>query len=237
MLKVYPILCRAGIMNNYAYLIIDEKTQISAVIDPSETLPVIRKCEELKTTPCYILNTHHHFDHTDGNLALKQKYHCQVVGNIHDSNRIPGLDIGVEPGSTFNIGESIAKIIDVSAHTQGHILWYFPQDKIVFTGDTLFNLCIGGLFEGTVEEMYSALEKIKALPDDTEFYPGHEYTMHFAKEAQYLLPNSDKLEQYIQRAQQRLSQGLPVAPVTLKFEKECNPYLLAKNLTELKHLL
>lgn len=236
MLKVYPILCRAGIMNNYAYLIIDEQTKTGAIIDPSEAAPIIKKCEELQIEPKYILNTHHHFDHTDANLAIKQKYNCSVVGNIKDAHRIPGFDIGVECGKTFSIGESKAEIIDVSAHTQGHILWYFPEDKIVFTGDTLFNLCIGGLFEGTPEEMFAALQKIKSLPNDVEFYPGHEYTMHFAKEAFAIAPSAE-LAEYINRAQERLSQGLPVAPVTLGLEKRCNPYLAAQNLTELKQLL
>lgn len=236
MLKVYPILCRAGIMDNYAYLIIDEQTKTGAIIDPSEAAPIIKKCEELQIEPKYILNTHHHFDHTDANLTIKQKYNCLVVGNIKDSHRIPGFDIGVEDGKNFTIGNSKAEIIDVSAHTQGHILWYFPEDKVIFTGDTLFNLCVGGLFEGTSEEMFSALQKIKALPDDVVFYPGHEYTMHFAKEAFALAPSAE-LAEYINRAQERLSQGLPVAPVTLGIEKKCNPYLAAKNLTELKQLL
>lgn len=236
MLKVYPILCRAGIMDNYAYLIVDEKTQTSAIIDPSEPAPIIQKCEELQIKPQYILNTHHHFDHTDGNRAIKQKYNCQVVGNIKDSHRIPEFDIGVKEGDHFSLGESTAEIIDVSAHTQGHILWYFSKDKIVFTGDTLFNLCVGGLFEGTPKEMFAALQKIKSLPDDVVFYPGHEYTMHFAREAFTLAPSPD-LAKYIERAQNRLVQGLPVAPVSLGIEKKCNPYLRAKNLTELQQLL
>ena len=236
MLKIYPILCRAGIMDNYAYLIIDEQTKISAVIDPSEAEPIIKKCEELQLKPQYILNTHHHFDHTDGNLELKQKYGCQVVANIKDSHRIRGFDIGVEDGKTFSIGASTAQIIDVSAHTQGHILWYFPKDKVVFTGDTLFNLCVGGLFEGNAEQLYAALQKIKSLPDDVLFYPGHEYTMHFAREALSLAP-SEELIAYIKRAQNRLEKGLPVAPVSLGIEKKCNPYLRAENLTELKQIL
>ena len=235
MLKVYPILCRAGKMDNYAYLIIDEKSKKSTIIDPSEATPIINKCEELNIHPDYIFNTHHHFDHTDANLPIKQKYNCVVVGNIKDSQRIPEFDIGVKEGDIFALGESKAEIIDASAHTQGHILWYFPQDKVIFTGDTLFNLCVGGLFEGTVEDMYQALEKIKSLPDDVMFYPGHEYTMHFAREAFALAPSAE-LAEYINRAQNRLMQGLPVAPVTLGTEKKCNPFLKAKNLTELKQL-
>lgn len=236
MLKVYPILCRAGKMDNYAYLLLDEATGVSAVIDPSEAAPIIKKCAELDVKPDYILNTHHHFDHTDANEELKKLYGAKVVANINDAARIPGFDIGVEPGGTFALGESIAEIIDVSAHTQGHILWYFPKDKVVFTGDTLFNLCVGGLFEGSVEEMYAALQKIKQLPDDVLFYPGHEYTMPSVPMALHLLPDSPVLPQYIQNARQRLAQNLPVAPVALGIEKQCNPYLHADSLAELQQI-
>lgn len=237
MLKVYPILCRAGIMDNYAYLLIDDSTGISAVIDPSEAAPIIKKCQELGIKPDYILNTHHHFDHTDANIELKQLYGAKVVANENDAGRIPGFDIGVKPGDTFSLGQSLAEIIDVSAHTQGHILWYFPQDKVVFTGDTLFNLCIGGLFEGTVEEMFIALQKIKQLPDDVLFYPGHEYTLPSIPQALHLLPNSQALSHYVKNAQQRLKQGLPVAPIPLGLEKQCNPYLFARSLSELQQIL
>ena len=146
MLKIIPILCREGKMDNYSYLIIDEKTQISAIIDPSETKPIVDACKKYNTKPSYILNTHHHFDHTDSNLEIKEIFQAKVVANQSDSQRIPGFDIGVLPKEKFKIGESSAEVIDASAHTQGHILWYFREDKALFTGDTLFNLCIGGLF-------------------------------------------------------------------------------------------
>ena len=237
MLVIEQILCRAGTMNNYAYLITDQKTNISAIIDPSEAAPIIAICEQKQIHPQYIFNTHHHFDHTDGNLELKEKYHCTVIGNIKDSARIPGFDIGVKDGETFMLGETQAQIIDVSAHTQGHILWYFAKDKIVFTGDTLFNLCVGGLFEGSVEEMYQALQKIKSLPEDTLFYPGHEYTLYGAAEALKFLPDEPLLKEYIKEAQIKLSQGKSVSPISLRLEKICNPYLRAQNLTELQQII
>ena len=236
MLKVYPVLCRAGQMDNYSYILQDEVSGICAIMDPSEVAPIIQKLTTLKITPNYILNTHHHFDHTDGNAELKQIYGAKVVGNIADSHRIPEFDIGVTPQETFMLGNSCAEIIDVSAHTQGHILWYFPQDKILFTGDTLFNLCIGGLFEGTIEQMYHALEKIKALPDDVCFYPGHEYTIGGAEHALYLNNNNPKLKQYLQNAITKLQQGIPVSPIQLGIEKQCNPYLQASNFSEFKKL-
>lgn len=237
MLKIYPVLCRAGTMDNYAYILQDSATGISAVLDPSEPEPIIQKLDELGLKPQYILNTHHHFDHTDGNLELKQRYKAQVVANANDASRIPGFDIGVAPGSTFMLGQSPAEIIDVSAHTQGHILWYFPQDKALFTGDTLFNLCVGGLFEGTAEQMYHALAKIKQLPDDVDFYPGHEYTLGAADFANYVNNSNSDMSDYLRHAAEKLRAGLPVCPVKLGIEKKCNPYLQADSLEQLKKLL
>jgi hydroxyacylglutathione hydrolase len=250
MLNIKTIPCRWGIMDNYAYLITDSETGGSAVVDPSEAAPVIRTCRELDITPDYVLNTHHHFDHTDGNLELKDLYHLKIVGA---DERIPGLDIRVRDGETWALGQSPAKVIDVSAHTIGHILWYFPDSVIstsvseekspssgssgevncgaLFTGDTLFNLCIGGLFEGTPEQMFAAMEKIRALPEDTLFYPGHEYTLHGADNA-LACNGSAETRNYVKNAELRLKKGLPVHPVSLKLEKQANPYLKAKTFEE-----
>lgn len=235
-LQIYPVLCRAGQMDNYSYILIDEETRATAVIDPSEAAPLITRLEQLDAAPQYILNTHHHFDHTDENLTLKQKYGAKIVANERDKNRIPGFDLGVLPDETFNLGKSEARIIDASAHTQGHILWYFPQSKALFTGDTLFNLCIGGLFEGTPEQMFAALQKIRQLPDDTLFYPGHEYTTYGAHEAFAYNNGSPDIQNYLNKAQANLSRGLPAGPFTLGEEKRCNPYLQAQTPEEFKNL-
>lgn len=235
-LEVTPILCRAGHMDNYAYLIIDSETQTSAIIDPSEAAPIIKACQMAKITPDYILNTHHHYDHTDANLELKERYHCQIVGAAKDAHRIPGLDIAVTPGETFMLGKSSAQIIEADGHTIGHILWYFAQDKILFTGDVLFNLCIGGLFEGSVAQMFETLSKIKSLPNDVIFYPGHEYTMHGIDFAFRINYNKPEMQEYINLTQKRLSAKQSVAPVSLKLEKACNPYLQADSIEQLSRL-
>lgn len=235
-LKVWTVLCRAGQMDNYSYILQDAASGTTAVVDPSEAAPIIAKLDELGLKPDFILNTHHHFDHTDANEELKQKYGAKVVGNQADAHRIPGFDIGVQDGGTFALGQSIAHIIDVSAHTQGHILWYFPAARIVFTGDTLFNLCIGGLFEGKAPQMFSSLQKIKALPDDTLFYPGHEYTMLGARDAYDYNQGNFAISQYLEKANQRLAAGQPVGPVPLGVEKQCNPYLQAASVKEFTKL-
>ncbi len=232
MLSVRPVLCRAGYMDNYAYIITDETTGATAIIDPSEAASIINECERLGLKPQFILNTHHHFDHVDGNLELAKEYGAPIACNQADMHRISGASVGLIPDHEFKLGNEPAQIIDVSAHTQGHILFYFPMSKILFTGDTLFNLCIGGLFEGTAEEMFAALQKIKALPDDVMFYPGHEYTQGGASFAFRYNHGNEDIQKYLTEARARLSQGLPVAPVRLGIEKKCNPYLEAKTLEE-----
>lgn len=236
-LEVETILCRAGRMDNYSYLLTDSATGISAIVDPSEAAPIIARCNELGLKPAYILNTHHHYDHTDANLEIKQYFGAEVVGAEYDAARIPGLDQTVKDGDTWMLGNSKAEIIRVDGHTIGHILWYFPEAKAVFTGDTLFNLCIGGLFEGTAKEMFASLNKIKNLPGDTLFYPGHEYTMHSMAYAAHNDPHNQALRNYIMTAQNRINKGLPAGPVTLEVEKQCNPYLRARTLNEFEKLL
>lgn len=237
MLAIYPILCRAGFMDNYSYLLIDKASGISAVVDPSETAPIVAACNRYNTTPSYILNTHHHFDHTDSNLEIKKLFqNLKIVGNLQDAHRIPGIDITISPGDTFMLGESPATIINAPGHTHGHILWYFQEDKALFTGDVLFNLCIGGLFEGTAKEMFSTLQIIKQLPDDLRFYPGHEYTHGGAAMAQAYSTNIQTLNNYLQKAQKN-QKILPAEPFTLGEEKQCNPYLLATSLNEFEQLL
>lgn len=223
-LRINPVLCRAGVMDNYAYIIVDVKRDASMVIDASEAAPVIRKCEELSVRPRCILTTHHHFDHVGGNEELKALYHLQIIGPAAEQNLIPGLDKGVQDGEEFLVGKMRVKTISAPGHTSGHVLWYFPDDKLLFTGDVLFNLCIGGIFEGTSGQMWNSLQKIKSLPDDTDFYPGHEYTPHGLPYA-LKCENSELMRSYAQRARQRLSEHLPVAPVSLGLEKKCNPYL------------
>lgn len=229
------VLCRPG-MDNYAYIISDKESGEAAVVDAPEAEEIINRCNKLNIKPKYILNTHHHFDHTDANVELKEYFGAKVVGSKYEQNKIPAIDVMVEEGEQFKIGDLTADIIKASGHTSGHILWYFKNEKLLFTGDVLFNLCIGGLFEGTPEEMYETLKKIKALPDDVMFYPGHEYTMHGAGMALHYSNGSKEVYSYIERAQKRLEQGLSVCPVSLGEEKRCNPYLMANTLEDFTNL-
>lgn len=223
-LTIKPILCRAGVMDNYAYIITDEESNISAIVDASEAAPIIDFCQEHKIHPSYILTTHHHFDHVGGNEELKQLYGLQIAGPEAERLQIPGLDIGLKEGDVFKLGNSKAEIIAAPGHTNGHILYYFAADKALFTGDVLFNLCIGGIFEGTPADMRQSLQKIRALPDDVMFYPGHEYTLYSLNQADFAA-DDENMKTYRDLAYSRLRAHLPVAPVSLGLEKKCNPYL------------
>jgi len=223
-LKIKAVLCRAGIMDNYAWVLTDEQSGKSAVVDASEATPIIDYCTKAEITPEFILTTHHHFDHVGGNLELKAKYDLKIIGPDAEKHLIPGIDIGLKGGDSFALGNSRAEILAAPGHTLGHIMWYFADAGALFTGDVLFNLSVGGLFEGTAAQMRQTLQKINALPGEVMFYPGHEYTLASAANALEHRP-SKALEQYLCRARDRLAQGLPAAPVSLAQEKQCNPWL------------
>lgn len=224
-LEIYPILCNAGFMDNYAYVLIDSETKVSAIVDAAEEKPIVEFCQKQDITPSYILTTHHHEDHTNANLALKKRFNAKVVGSKIEENLISGLDIALNDGDLFKLGNSEAAAILASGHTNGHLLWYFSKDKAIFTGDVLFNLCIGGLFEGTPQQMWQSLQKIKGLPNDVRFYPGHEYTKSAFG---YLIANQNQpqIQKYLQFLEQCRQNNQPLVGNTLGLEKLCNPYLL-----------
>ena len=170
--------------DNYAYVIHDKNSNTIGVVDPSESKPIIYYLKEKNLKLNYILNTHHHFDHIGGNYELKKKYNAKVVGFDGDKHRIPGIDITLKNNQKWNFGNSIVKILHIPGHTLGHICFFFEKEKIAFTGDTLFSLGCGRIFEGDHKQMLISLNKIKKLPIDTKIFFGHEYTesnANFAK--------------------------------------------------------
>ena len=175
-IKLFPVLCNEKNMANYAYILNDTQSKQTLIIDAAEPDPIISKLEELNLTPSYILTTHHHFDHVGANETLKQKYNLQIIAPEKEFSKIPAADTAARDGETIYIGSLEITPISAAGHTNGHLLYYIPKEKMLFTGDVLFNCCIGGLFEGTPQEMFESLQKIKALPDETLIFPGHEYT-------------------------------------------------------------
>ena len=225
-MKVEIISC---LKDNYSYLIIDETNNLECIVDPSEASPVIDYLKNKNINLKYILNTHHHFDHIGGNKELKKKYNSIVVGYKHDAERIPEIDIRLENNEIWKNDNFVAKIIHVPGHTKGHICFHFYNEKLLFTGDSLFSLGCGIIFEGTNEQMFNSLNKIKAMPLDTRIYCGHEYTLNNSKFCIKHDSENLNLKKKIQNIQIKLKNSLPTIPSTLKEELDCNIFLRAKD--------
>ena len=223
------------LQDNYSYLIIDENNN-ACVIDPSEAKPVIDLVERKKINLKYILNTHHHYDHIGGNEELKKKYNSIVVGYKDDAERIPGINVLVENNQVWKNDNFEAKIIHIPGHTTGHISFHFFNEKLIFTGDTLFSLGCGKIFEGTYQEMFESLNKIKSLPEDTKIYCGHEYTLQNSKFCIKHDPTNSNLQNKILEITEKLENALPTIPSILKDEIECNIFSRAKNVESFSKL-
>jgi hydroxyacylglutathione hydrolase len=223
-IKIIPCL-----KDNYSYLIIDEKKNIACVVDPSEANPIINFLENNQVQLKFILNTHHHYDHVGGNKKLKEKYGANIVGFKGDKERIPEIDILLEDQETWIHENFEAKIIHVPGHTLGHICFYFYKDDSIFTGDTLFSLGCGRIFEGTYSQMFNSLMKLKTLPQNTKIFCGHEYTESNSRFCITHDSNNDNLKTKINEIKRKLKKGLPTIPSTIKDELECNIFFKSNN--------
>ena len=221
-MKIQIIPC---LNDNYSYLVIDEKNNIACAIDPSEAKPIIKYLEKENINLKYILNTHHHYDHVGGNQELKKKYNARVIGYRGDKDRIPEIDTLVDDQEIWKQESFEAKIIHIPGHTLGHICFYFFNEEAAFTGDTLFSLGCGKIFEGSYEQMFNSLMKIKALPLKTKIYCGHEYTKQNAKFCITHDKNNENLKNKIKIIDKKLENNLPTIPSTIREELDCNIFL------------
>ena len=221
-MKIIPIPC---LNDNYAYIVQDNITKTVGVVDPSEAKPIINYLKKEKLELNYILNTHHHFDHIGGNIELQKLYKSKIIGFKDDKHRIPGINITLNDGEKFKFGKSQIKVIHIPGHTSGHICFFFEKEKIAFTGDTLFSLGCGRIFEGDHEQMLLSLNKIKKLPIETKIYCGHEYTLKNAKFCmKYDEKNLDLINQF-KKIKELRSKNLPTVPSTLEQELKSNIFL------------
>ena len=221
-MKVEIIPC---LKDNYAYAIIDEKNKKTCVVDPSEPEPIKKFLEKTNLKLNYILNTHHHYDHIGGNVELKKKYNAKVIGFKGDKHRIPGIDITLENNEKWIFGNSKIKILHIPGHTLGHICFFFEKEKIAFTGDTLFSLGCGKIFEGNHKQMLTSLNKIKNLPKETKIYCGHEYSY---KNAEFCIKYDEdniNLKKQFERIKKLRSDNLPTIPTYLEDELNSNIFL------------
>ncbi len=221
--------------DNFSYILIDQNKN-ACVIDPSESEPIINFVEKNNIKIKYILNTHHHFDHIGGNKKIKKKYNAKIVAYKNDLHRIPDVDISLKNNQIWTAENFKSKIIHIPGHTTGHICFFFENEKIAFTGDTLFSLGCGRIFEGTYEEMFISLKKLKELPKETKIYCGHEYTL---KNSEFCLKydkNNKRLQKKITEIKNKVNNNIPTVPSTIDDEIACNIFLRAKTLGEFSKL-
>jgi hydroxyacylglutathione hydrolase len=208
--------------DNYSYLLHDENSNTVAIIDPSEFAVCDKIIDKNYRKLDFILNTHHHYDHVGGNEELKKKYNSKILGFENDKNRIPGIDKVLKDNQEFKIGMLNFTTIFIPGHTSGHIAFYFKKEKMVFTGDTLFSLGCGRIFEGTYEQMFQSLNKLKNLPDDTKVYCGHEYTYKNLEFCLKFNPNNDLLKKKKNNIELILKNEKPTIPTTIGDEVKTN---------------
>ena len=212
--------------DNYGFLVHCKKTNTTACIDTPDGKRIIEVALELGWPVDRIFNTHHHADHAGGNLQVKQAFDkCKVIGFYSDAKRIPGIDIEVTNGQLFLFGDTSVRVIHTPGHTLGHIIYVFEGINIAFVGDTLFSLGCGRIFEGSFEQMWESLLKIKALDKDLVIYCAHEYTEANSKFALSVNPLSLDLQLRSAEVAKLREKGLPTIPVKLSDEIKTNPFL------------
>ena len=204
--------------DNYSYLIHDQISNTVAIVDPSEFLPCDKIINKNYQKLDFILNTHHHYDHVGGNKELKNKYSSTVLGFENDKNRIPHIDVVLKDNQEFKIGTLNFTTMFIPGHTKGHVAFYFKKEKVLFTGDTLFSLGCGRIFEGTYEQMFKSLNKLKNLPGDTKIYCGHEYTYNNLEFCLKFNPNNNFLEKKKDAIKLNLKNKKPTIPSTIDEE-------------------
>jgi hydroxyacylglutathione hydrolase len=222
MLEVHQI---AVLSDNYVYLLHEPTVGVTAVVDPAVAAPVFEALGARGWALTHILNTHHHHDHVGGNLEIKTKTGCTVVGPRADRDRIPGIDIVVGDGDVYEFGAATADVFDVPGHTRGHIAYWFRDAGALFCGDTLFAMGCGRLFEGTPEQMWGSLSKLRSLPAETQIYCAHEYTQANGRFALSVEPQNDALVARMKHVDELRGRGEPTVPSKLEDELATNPFL------------
>lgn len=220
--------------DNYLWLVHDEPSGETAVVDPGDAAPVLAAAAERGWTITQVWNTHWHPDHTGGNLAINEVTGARISGPA--SGNIPGRDVALREGDEVRLGDHEGRVIEVPGHTLDHIALIFDEDRVAFVGDTLFAMGCGRLFEGTPEQMYRSLQRIAALPDATRLYCAHEYTLSNALFSAHAEPGNAAIVERLERVKQLREQGKNTLPTTVAEERETNPFVRATNVDEFARL-
>ena len=211
--------------DNFGVLIHDPETGLTASIDAPEEQPILDALKRRGWKLTHIFTTHHHGDHVEANLALKKRFGVEIIGPEDEKSKIPSMDRGVRHGDRFHFGNFEVEVISTPGHTAGEISFHIPVAKVAFTGDTLFSLGCGRLFEGTPATMFKSLQRLLALPAETEIYCGHEYSESNARFALTIDPENSALKERAKEIKALREAGLPTLPTTLMREMATNPFL------------
>lgn len=221
-LDIFP--CRS---DNFGVLLHCPESGLTASIDAPELDPILAAAERRGWAITHIFTTHHHGDHVEANLALKERFGCEIIGPRDEAVAIPGLDRAMADGDSFEFGPHAVDVIATPGHTAGHICYHLPDSKILFAADTLFALGCGRLFERPAADMWHSLQKLAVLPDETAVYFGHEYTLSNARFALTIDPENERLKSRAAEIEALRAEGRYTIPTTIGLEKETNPFLRA----------
>ena len=222
-----------ALSDNYIWLVHEPESQETMVVDPAEAEPVLREAERRGWRITQIWNTHWHPDHTGGNEAIKQATGALVTGPAAEAPRIPTLDRKVGEGDRVRLGEIEAQVMEVPAHTAGHIAYHFPTEGAAFVGDTLFAMGCGRLFEGTADQMFANMRRLAALPEDTRIYCAHEYTLSNGRYALVAEPDNQAIRARMAKVEAARAAGEATVPTTIGEELATNPFMRAASVEQL----
>ena len=220
--------------DNYIWILHDEASGETAVVDPGDAAPALAETKRRGWAITQVWNTHHHWDHSGGNLAMKKATGCTISGPAAED--IPGRDVPLSEGSEIRIGDHVGRVMEIPGHTSGHVALVLDEDRIAFVGDTLFAMGCGRLFEGTAQQMHGSLQRIADLPADTALYCGHEYTLANARFARHAEPENDAISARLKDVEGLREAGQITLPTSVAQERETNPFVRATNWEEFARL-
>lgn len=222
-----------ALSDNYIWLVHEPSSGETTVIDPAESAPVLAEAERRGWRITQIWNTHWHPDHTGGNAAIKEATGAKVTGPAAEAAKIPTLDRQVGEGDKVSLGRVEADVLEVPAHTAGHIAYHLPDQATVFVGDTLFAMGCGRLFEGTAEQMHANLQRLAKLPPETEVYCAHEYTLANGRYALVAEPDNDAIRQRVEDVKAARAADIATVPTTIALELATNPFMRSADADQL----
>jgi hydroxyacylglutathione hydrolase len=223
----------AALSDNYIWVVHEPNSGETLVVDPAEAAPVLAEAGARSWRITQIWNTHWHPDHTGGNAEIKAATSCLITGPAAEAARIPTLDRTVREGDRVRLGDVEAEVIDVPAHTAGHIAYHFASERVAFVGDTLFAMGCGRLFEGTAEQMFSNMQRLAELPEDTQVYCAHEYTLSNGRYALAAEPENAAIAARMSEVESARARGDATVPTTIGLERATNPFMRARDAVQL----